>query len=39
MVPPEKLVSPVADALRKKLATVAWGRKKLGLPVMVGMFL
>ena len=35
IIPPEKLVSPVADAVRKKLATVAWGRKKLGLPVMV----
>ncbi|XP_065065109.1 zinc finger protein-like 1 homolog [Rhopilema esculentum] len=34
LIPSEKLVSPVADAVRKKLATVAWGRKKLGLPTM-----
>jgi len=34
VIPPEKLVSPVADAVRKKLATVAWGRKRLGLPIM-----
>lgn len=38
VIPPEKLVSPVADAVRKKLATVAWGRKRLGLPVIVRNF-
>lgn len=32
LFPPAALVSPVADVLRQKLSTVAWGRRGLGLP-------
>ena len=32
--PPENLVSPVADALRKLLADVNWARPGLGLPLL-----
>eukprot|EP00794_Sanderia_malayensis_P020598 gene20598-22629_t len=35
IIPPDKLVSPVADVVRQKLSTVGWGRKRLGLPVQV----
>lgn len=30
--PPSKLVSPVADVIRQKFATVGWGRRCMGLP-------
>lgn len=32
--PQPKLVSPVADVLREKLATVNWARAGLGLPLV-----
>lgn len=32
--PQSKLVSPVADVLREKLATVNWARAGLGLPLV-----
>lgn len=31
--PPKALVSPVADVIREKFASVAWGRRCLGLPL------
>lgn len=31
--PPQALVSPIADVLRQKFATVGWGRKGLGMPL------
>lgn len=34
--PPANLVSPVASALREKLATVNWARAGLGLPLVRG---
>lgn len=35
--PQPKLVSPVADVLREKLATVNWARAGLGLPLVIVM--
>lgn len=32
LFPPSALVSPVADVIRQRFATVAWGRRGLGLP-------
>lgn len=34
ILPKQNMVSPVADALREKLATVNWGRIGIGLPLV-----
>ena len=34
MFPPENQISPVADQLRKMLASAPWARVGLGLPVV-----
>lgn len=35
LFPPPQLVSPVAEALKQKLASVNWARAGLGLPLVL----